>query len=147
MAQEHTRAGRFQNLIGGLVLGSIVLAYCLSPLLRFANPTSIAMGGFLVSCGLFMGHRLALVTALDRKLIWIAGGLGGLGFTILVVALSFAMENVEAFDERCETLQRVMLHGSKTQPVNGPAKAHEAFDALACRPQLSGFRLPKKVAP
>lgn len=135
MAQQHTRAGRFQASIGGLVLGSIVLAYFLGPLLRFASPEALGWGGLLLGGGLFATYQVATVTTLGRSVKWVGYAVGGLGLLFLIIAFASAMTNSGKFDRRCAKLQQVMLNGGK-QPKDGNAQAHEIFDALACRPQM-----------
>lgn len=135
MAQEHTRAGRFQTSIGGLVLAAVVMAYFLGPLLRFANPVGVAAGGFLLGSGLFAHYQTFTVTKIDKNAKWVAYAFDLLGVLLLIVAFSYAMTSSGEFDRKCAELQRVMLDGGK-QPIDGRAPAHDAFDALACRPQM-----------
>lgn len=139
MAQVDTRAGRFQTSIGGLVLASIVMAFFLGPLLRLANPIVLGVGGFLLGAGLFAEYQVAILTTLNPKLTWLGRGLGGLGLVVLIWAFSYALANSGDLDKECLRLQKTMLEGGKAQPYG---RAHDAFGALGCRPQMARSAAP-----
>lgn len=139
MAAEHTRAGRFQAKLGGLVLFCVVNAYLTAPLLRFCPPGLLAGGG--VGLGgaalLLFEEWVSKPNPRDRKWKMVVVS-AGFGVGCLIWAMTTGMNASNAVDRLCRSAQAEMLGGrspGSSPPKLGQADAKDRFQALGCRYQ------------
>lgn len=62
MAGHNTREGKFRQEFGGIALGGALAAFFISPLLKFANPTVLAVTGAVAGMGLFDLYNARVVS-------------------------------------------------------------------------------------
>lgn len=139
MAAQHTRAGRFQANIGGLVLASAVVAYFAGPFLRFCPPALLAVGGLCLGCAVFLIFEEWVTKPNPRDRKWkmmIASMILGAGSLVWAGTEGFAAS--DKIDRLCQAAQTEMLQG---RPANAPtlkpgqADAKDRYQALGCRYQ------------
>jgi len=126
MAHEHTRAGRFQSYIGGLVLAAVVLSFATSELMRFTDGVLLAVGGFALAAAIFSFYQLAVRPTLDPKLRPIAWVLAVVGLVVLSFTFAGAIVTAEDFSVECAKQQARMM-----TPAGDNAGA-AIFHALRC---------------
>ncbi len=135
-----SKVDQFNQGMGGLAIGAVFSAWFIGPLIRFADPALLAIGGGLVGTALFCTYRLTVVRTVDRRLSVIVGVLGSLGTMALVVAVASALTGSMALDAKCAELQAVALNGeAERAPLKpGQAEPKDQFTMLQCRPRLPG---------
>ena len=137
MAQENTREGKFRRGFGGVALGGALAAFFISPLLKFANPTALAIGGALAGLGLLGLYNSRVVPGVKpfaEKVAWTFIFIGG---STAAIALVFAGQASVVVDGYCGTVQTRMIAADRLSRSTGDLK--DIYQALQCRPQDVGF--------
>jgi hypothetical protein len=109
-----------------------MFAYFAQPLLRFADPVDLALGGAIMA-SLFVALWASLVyeSSLRRQKIY--SWVGTAVFcAFIVIVIAPALVRSRTHDRRCRQIEERMLSGSADRD-DLPA----IFDALQCRPQLA----------
>ena len=122
------------DLIGmGVLL--LIAGFVMRPLLRFAEPGPLAIGGVLVAAAIVIGTWPQADPSTKRRNLWLLLALltGGLG--LLVWTIAGASASSKDFDRVCGEIQQTMT----TTPAPGSkergARPVDQFRAMGCRPQ------------
>lgn len=118
------------------LLGAALMAFCLQPLVRFADAGEFMSGGALIAASL-TGFAIFTVREEDKyAIVWgTTAALMGLQGVWILTAAVFAANNAAAQnDVRCLAIQRDMLSAHR-RIADGP----DLFQALGCRPQGGGI--------
>jgi drug/metabolite transporter (DMT)-like permease len=124
MAQANTRAGRFQTLIGGIVLAGAIMTACTSPLSQHVNSVWLAMAGFMLAGAFFAFYQLAVRPTLDPGLKKVAWAMAGIGIAGLAWTFADAIVTAQDYEVVCEAQQQRMM--------GGDSAGAEIFRALKC---------------
>jgi hypothetical protein len=133
MADHNTREGEFRRGFGGVALGGALAAFFISPLVKFADPVVLAVGGALAGMGLLGLYNARVVPGVKpvaEKVAWVFIVLGGFA---VAVALVFATEASWSVDGYCAGVQERMIANAGQGTSIGDAK--DVLQALQCRPQ------------
>lgn len=125
-------ADRDIRLVGGVCIAAgAMFAYFAQPLLRFADPFDLALGGGIMACLLIaIWSHLVNESSLRRQKIY--SWLGTAVFcAFMVIVIAPALVRSRAHDRRCREIEETMLSG-----VTGRDDLPDIFEALQCRPQL-----------
>jgi sulfite exporter TauE/SafE len=125
----------FRSWLSAVAVGVALVAYCLQPMLRFFDPTELAMGALLTGVGISGGSTLFHDAWTIKDFVLLIGGVAMLiwGLLTLTAAWDQATINARLNQARCDLLQRDML---SSKPKRGDSAA--LFSALACQPRGAG---------
>jgi hypothetical protein len=132
MNNYHATRQALQHAAAPLVGCSVVIGFTVSPLLRFADPTWLAVSGAILAIALIANYFIAFTDFREpwwTLICWITAG----SMIQAVVALQHAGSSSRANDRRCLAIQRDML-SARPRRSDDP----DLFQALGCRPQGGG---------
>ena len=133
MADHNTREGKFRRGFGGVALGGALAAFFISPLLKFANPTVLAVAGAVAGMGLFGLYNARVVSGVKpfaEKVAWSFIFVGG---SATAIALVFAGQASVSVDSYCSHVQARMIDATRQGKPMSDIK--DIFQALQCRTQ------------
>lgn len=141
MAWEHTREGKFARATGGFVLAGTVAGYFLLPVLRYAQPWLVGVGGSLLAWSVVVlySQMVEVADAGKRSAVRIAAPFL-IGSMFLVIGLIEAAVSAAQAERVCYQIQRELL-GEQAPPVTKAGiklpDAADRFQALGCHYQAS----------
>lgn len=129
------RQQRLMTHVSGLLAGAFALAYFCQPLMKFAHPGGLSLGGVLIGLGILAFYLSYVVFRWENlgvalmALGLLVGGLFVVGIC-WVQAYQVSREN----DKHCAIIERDMLSQHPGMNDDGAR-----FQALMCRPTGSGI--------
>lgn len=133
MADHNTPEGKFRRGFGGIALGGVLVAFFISPLLKFANPVVLAAASAVAGLGLLGLYNARVVQGVKPVAEKVALLLIILGGGATVVALVFAAETSVSVDAYCANVQLRMIEAARQGVPLGDTK--DVFQTLQCRPR------------
>lgn len=128
------------DLFRPFIAGAIIVAFFVSPSLKYYDPIILYIGGMALALGVFLvNYAISLAEFKDFRRVTILGtSLTGIAFIGLIGGSIPAQSLSAHLDAQCAILQMDML---SLKPARSDSR--ELFSALGCRPQMKGtLKLP-----